>query len=279
MAFSFDPSTIDWDDTSPPNLMIVSDAVKEVEGKLLDGDLQPPEGYPGADAIFEKMLFEEVPPELGLPCYQALVEDAFEGSEITQDEFTSMLNPILQHLGSEEEEAEESGGAGGATLLNIQDETERDDLSNFITEALDQLSDFENNLPNLISRKTDGTFLNGLFRRIHTIKGASGFFGLTQLSHISHEMENVMDKARNGGVDIDDEVVSVLVKGAAWMHQHLNDVQQSLEQADLPSEIKVDKGASDPVHYGCLVILHRPGTQIEMEEVSAEDEAPQDSII
>jgi|SaaInlStandDraft_1057018.scaffolds.fasta_scaffold02272_11 two-component system, chemotaxis family, sensor kinase CheA len=270
----------DWADNSPPNLMTLSEVMVALEEALSESSLSLPENYCGAETAFEGMMFEEVPSSELLPLYQSLAEEtSSKGSlEYSQDDLEKLYLPILNLLKPQKSE-QESTDSNGETHLVLNEEAERVDLLNFIEEAVEQVTQLENLLPDLNQKKTNGTFLNELFRRIHTVKGASGFFGFNQLTHISHELENVMDRGRNGKVDIDDEVVNVLIRGAAWMSQHLQSIQVSVEALDLPGETRIDKGNSDPIHYGCLAVLSRQNVELEMEKVETEQESNQESQI
>jgi two-component system, chemotaxis family, sensor kinase CheA len=280
---AFDPEslkTCDWGDDSPPNLMALSEEIVQLEEALVGEGLSLPESYIGGETAFEGMMFEEVNSSDLLPHYQSLGESVADKgvSGFSQEELRALYEPILSLLVPKDSEKEKSDPSG-ETHLQLNEESERVDLLNFIEEATEQVEQLENLLPELGQKKTNGTFLNELFRRIHTVKGASGFFGFNQLTQISHELENVMDRVRNGKVEVDDEVVNVLVRGATWMTQHLGSIQMTVESLDLPGETRIDKGNSDTVHYGCLAILSRRDVEMEMEEVSTTQEATQESQI
>jgi two-component system chemotaxis sensor kinase CheA len=46
-----------------------------------------------------------------------------------------------------------------------------------------------------------------IFRRVHTLKGSAGSFGLQSVSRIAHECEGVLDGVRLGRIEITDEVL------------------------------------------------------------------------
>ena len=57
------------------------------------------------------------------------------------------------------------------------------------------LQDF---LVELESNPHDLELLNGIFRVAHTVKGASSFLNMDVLTHLTHHMENILNKARHG---------------------------------------------------------------------------------
>lgn len=67
----------------------------------------------------------------------------------------------------------------------------------FFEEAYEHLGTMENGLLQLDERGADRELLNGIFRAAHSIKGASGTFGFTPISKLTHVLENVLDRLRN----------------------------------------------------------------------------------
>ena len=280
MAMSSDDlSTLDWLDLSPPNLLAIGEKIASIEKNIKASGAVYPSSYLGAEAIFEGMMFETFNTKELLPLYKIYAQSAQKG--LKTPELALALQGILASLqpkktaGSEEKETINDG----STKIQLQDEIERFDLVNFIKESLEQLKQLENRLPELKDNRTNGTFINGLFRRVHTIKGASGFFGLTQLTHISHEVENVLDLARNGKTEVDDEVVNLLVKGGEWLKAHLNEILVQLGNIEYPAQIFIPKGNSDPIHYGCLAVLSRPQNNVKVDATLAEKGETGQSII
>ena len=78
-----------------------------------------------------------------------------------------------------------------------------DALQTFFAEARDSLQQVEDCLLALEGDPTDQETINTLFRAAHTIKGSAGLFGLDQIARATHQMENVLDRVRNGELRID----------------------------------------------------------------------------
>lgn len=81
---------------------------------------------------------------------------------------------------------------------------EHDDLFfAFVTEANEHLEAAENVLLEMMSAPPGEEALNELFRSFHTIKGASGFINLIDVSNVTHAAESLMDLARKGSLSIE----------------------------------------------------------------------------
>lgn len=102
-------------------------------------------------------------------------------------------------------------------------------LLEFVVESRDHLSSIEPDLL-ILERdggKTDPAIINRVFRAIHSIKGASGFFGLDALKSLSHSMENVLMLMRDGKLTPTPTVMDPLLVGVDRLRLMLDDTQNS----------------------------------------------------
>ncbi len=86
-------------------------------------------------------------------------------------------------------------------------------LDDFLVESREHLNAVE---PDLLEMERSGATtskeaLNRVFRAIHSIKGASGFFAFESLKRLSHAMENVLMPIRDGTLQVNPEIVDVLL--------------------------------------------------------------------
>ncbi len=124
----------------------------------------------------------------------------------------------------------------------------------FIEESLDHLSSIEADL--LLMEEggdtIDGELVNKVFRTVHSIKGGSGFLGLTGIKSLSHEMETVLGNIRSGRMVPTAEVIHFLLLASdalEYMILHMDesdeiDISQHLEA--LKSLGRVTSMASSP---------------------------------
>ncbi|MFO7750538.1 MAG: chemotaxis protein CheA [Desulfobacteraceae bacterium] len=87
--------------------------------------------------------------------------------------------------------------------------------SEFITEIKDDLEQLE---PDLLAMEeqtsgVDKELINHAFRAIHSIKGGAGFCGLKDLGLLSHAMENVLMRIRDGRLAITPNIADALLSG------------------------------------------------------------------
>ena len=85
-------------------------------------------------------------------------------------------------------------------------------VQEYIIEAKEHLASFEEGVLSL-SKNVDEEVINALFRDIHTVKGGSGFFGFTRIGELSHSIESVMDKMRDGKLSVSPSLIDDLLEG------------------------------------------------------------------
>ena len=88
-------------------------------------------------------------------------------------------------------------------------------LEGFVIEARELLQEMEEGLLGLEAEGAHaadlGEVVNAIFRAAHTIKGSSGLFGLDHIVRFTHVVESVLDRVRDGSVDISTELVGALL--------------------------------------------------------------------
>lgn len=89
-------------------------------------------------------------------------------------------------------------------------------LQLFLEEARDHLRDIETDLLAIETETgpADVELVNKVFRGIHSIKGASGFFGLGRIKELSHVMENLLNRIRNLEIVPGRRVIESLLRSA-----------------------------------------------------------------
>ncbi len=83
-------------------------------------------------------------------------------------------------------------------------------LSMFLEESSDNLQLLNESLLILESDSEDMEILNQIFRVAHTIKGMAATMGYTKMAELTHKMEDVLSKFREGQLKVTHEVVTVL---------------------------------------------------------------------
>jgi two-component system chemotaxis sensor kinase CheA len=81
----------------------------------------------------------------------------------------------------------------------------------FVQESSEHIQSLESNLISLESNPAEDSLLNSIFRSVHSIKGAAGFFGFEPIVKLAHVMESVMSLLRDGKLHADPDMVTLLI--------------------------------------------------------------------
>jgi len=84
-------------------------------------------------------------------------------------------------------------------------------LKEFITESDELVQQVEQDLLTL-EDCSDSEVINRIFRGMHTIKGTSSFFGLTQLVELTHHAEDLLNQLRKGEFPVTRGIIDALLK-------------------------------------------------------------------
>ena len=90
-------------------------------------------------------------------------------------------------------------------------------LQDFLIESFELIEQLDQDLVELENNPQDLELLNRIFRVAHTIKGASSFLNFDVLTHLTHHMEDVLNKARHGDLLIDADVMDVVLESIDLM--------------------------------------------------------------
>jgi len=108
---------------------------------------------------------------------------------------------------SEAEEIEEK-----AILLNLKDDA--DLLNEFHGESLELLQNIEQGVLVLEENPTDANTINSIFRAFHTFKGGAGFLHLHALQDLAHDLESLLDAARQSKLQITSPIIDIILAGS-----------------------------------------------------------------
>jgi two-component system, chemotaxis family, sensor kinase CheA len=111
-----------------------------------------------------------------------------------------------------------------------------DILKEFVAEAREHLATIEADLLAIEDRGADidEGRVNKVFRAAHSIKGASGFFGLDRIKELAHKAETVLDLIRSRKLAPNAEITNLLLSAFDKLREMVNDPGHS-ESADTQS--------------------------------------------
>jgi two-component system chemotaxis sensor kinase CheA len=109
--------------------------------------------------------------------------------------------------------------------LGLDDEL----LGEFINESREHLTTIEADLLAIeeAGAKIDLELVNKVFRAAHSIKGASGYFGLTNVKELAHRAETVLDMMRSKKMTPNAEITNLLLAAFDKLRDMINHPKES----------------------------------------------------
>jgi len=106
-------------------------------------------------------------------------------------------------------------------------------LQDFLVESFELVEKLDEDLVELENTPEDLELLNGIFRVAHTVKGASSFLNFDVLTHLTHHMEDVLNKARHGELIITPDIMDVILESIDLMKALLNIIRDTSADAGI----------------------------------------------
>ena len=129
-------------------------------------------------------------------------------------------------------------------------DSDRELLEEFVVESRELLEAAEGDLMvmDVSQGEPDPEVINRIFRAVHSVKGAAGFFGLEIIGTLSHRLESVLMKVRDGQLQTTTAMVDVFLKANDRLRALVEDFENSNDQ-DVTVEVAalqvfLDGGAS-----------------------------------
>ena len=122
-------------------------------------------------------------------------------------------------------------------MLDLHLDENRELLGEFYSEAVDHLQQIEAALLALDQQPDNPEALNSIFRSFHTIKGNAGFLGLVPMQTLAHEVESLLDLARNRELLLNATIITEILRSRDAIQVLTQQIARALENGQLPDQI------------------------------------------
>jgi Chemotaxis protein histidine kinase and related kinases len=122
-------------------------------------------------------------------------------------------------------------------VMTLHLEENRELLGEFYNEAVDHLQQIEAALLALDQEPDNPEALNSIFRSFHTIKGNAGFLGLMPMHTLAHEVESLLDLARNRQLRLNAAIITEILRSRDALVALTQQIALALEKGQLPEQI------------------------------------------
>lgn len=112
----------------------------------------------------------------------------------------------------------------------------QDIVKEFLAESQEMIEVLDQRFVQLESDPANAELLNDIFRALHSMKGAAGFLGFARIVDIAHRAENVLNKLRQGEMQVMPDVVTVVLEAVDTIKLLVAEVRQSGTDTHVPTE-------------------------------------------
>ncbi len=108
-------------------------------------------------------------------------------------------------------------------------------IGDFIMESREHLTAIELQLLTLDQDPANSEAINAIFRGFHTIKGMAGFLDLDPVRDLAHEVETVLDLARNAKLTVNSSVIDRILEGKDYLNVWMTELEAMLRTGQTPT--------------------------------------------
>jgi len=141
--------------------------------------------------------------------------------------------------------------------MAVAAEVSADDLKVFLQEADGLIELLDEDLVQLEQEAGNEELLQEIFRAAHTLKGSSGMLGFDDMAHLTHAMEDVLDRVRKGSLAISPELVDALLMsldGLKVLKDNLGDGEETpIEIQPIVDALNAAADAGDPPDAAAVI--------------------------
>ncbi|GAA7213612.1 chemotaxis histidine kinase/response regulator CheAY2 [Helicobacter pylori] len=142
-------------------------------------------------------------------------------------------------------------------------------MEDFLIEAFEMNEQLDQDLVELEHNPEDLDLLNRIFRVAHTIKGSSSFLNLNILTHLTHNMEDVLNRARKGEIKITPDIMDVVLRSIDLMKTLLVTIRDTGSDTNNGKENEIEEAVKQ---LQAITSQNLEGTK----ETSGNKEAPKE---
>ncbi|CAG0969696.1 chemotaxis protein CheA [Geobacter sp.] len=154
-------------------------------------------------------------------------------------------------------------------------------LEGFLTETAELLEKLDDDLVALEKAPSDTELMNGIFRSIHTVKGASSFLGFELLVKVTHKTEDVLNRLRRGELEVTPEIMDVILEAVDLVKLLVSDIKGGdIVERELDETIgKLLPFLSDNAKEATVLKPTAPATPAAAPEGQVAEPLPQESAM
>jgi two-component system, chemotaxis family, sensor kinase CheA len=137
----------------------------------------------------------------------------------------------LQKVLSKADAASRQGAEQPTTNISYSIAQDPELIQDFVLESREHLASVEAQLLKLEKDPMDLDAIHSVFRSFHTIKGVAGFLDYFEIRSLAHEVETILNQARDGLLHVTPPVIDVILASVDHLNRALDSVETRCSDA------------------------------------------------
>ena len=133
-------------------------------------------------------------------------------------------------------------------------------LQDFLVESREHLVNIEARLLEIEQGQATPETLHSAFRSFHTMKGLAGFLDFEVIQQVSHEVETLLDLARNGQLVLQEESIEVVLASGDYLRLWLDFIEEGAAGR---------KACQPPGHASLIARVQAAATETVLDDAAA----------
>ncbi len=212
---------------SPAVAELVNQSAQKIKDLILEENPDPVTALVAASRLLEAAIKARDAPSAERPQYpppeKAAAIDAV--CTIPAPEDSKIEQPIASFVLS-------SSFPPPATESDVSEllppDADRDLIASFVTESRENLESAEASLLTMETDPNNLEAVNTVFRAFHTLKGTSGFLGLTRINQLAHRAESLLSRIRDREIRCTGGYADLALRSADLLNELVQSVQNVL---------------------------------------------------
>ena len=121
-------------------------------------------------------------------------------------------------------------------------------LDMFFDEAKEYVETLNNGILTLENNPGDKETIDAVFRAAHSLKGMAATMGFENLTELTHKMENMLDRVREGKLEITTEFIDLLLQGLDNIQFLVENIKEN--DGEEPADINLEGFIEELANYG-----------------------------
>lgn len=135
----------------------------------------------------------------------------------------------------------------------------------FLEESREHLQAVNDNILKLEDKPEDLQLVNEVFRSAHTLKGIAATMGFSDITSLTHQMENILDKIRNHQLAVSTDLIDIIIQAVEYLEEMVDAIGEGNDgKKDVSDLVNQLRQMENGDNTGQIAVDTKENTAIQM---------------